>query len=54
MMSKHFNDASLYEELTVFECGKEECVSSKAIALTAKPYHLYPNKYGCCLLSRQR
>ena len=45
MMSKHFNDASLCKELTIFECGKEECVSSKAIALTAKPYHLFHYVY---------
>ena len=38
---KSFNDAASYRELAVFECGKEECVKSKAISLTKKTYHLF-------------
>lgn len=33
--------AATCRELSVFECGKEECVKNKAIALTKKTYHLF-------------
>lgn len=32
---------SAKNELMVYECGKEECVKDKAIALTIKNYHLF-------------
>lgn len=38
---KNIFAASSYKELTVFECGKEECVKNKAISLTKKNYHLF-------------
>lgn len=37
----HIKNASQYAELTVFETGKEDCIKSKAISLTKKPYHLF-------------
>ena len=33
-MIKQFNDASLYSELAIFECGNEECIKEKVIVLT--------------------
>ncbi len=38
---RDLNDASRYKDLAVFECGKEDCVKSKAISLTKKTYHLF-------------
>ncbi len=34
-------NAALFRELAIFECGSEECVKNKAIALTKKKYHLF-------------
>ena len=34
-------DARNYRDLSVFECGKEECVKDKEIFLTKKKYHLF-------------
>lgn len=39
-MLNKFN-AALSEELSLFECGKEECRVDKKIVNTAKPYHLF-------------
>ena len=33
--------AKNYTELSLFECGDEECVKSKAIVLSKKDYHLF-------------
>ena len=33
--------AKNYNELSLFECGDEECVKSKAIVLSKKDYHLF-------------
>ena len=38
---KNYNNASEYNELTIYECGHEECVKNKAICLTKKNYHLF-------------
>ena len=38
---KSFNDSTAYKDLSVFECGKEECIKSKVIYLTKKDYHLF-------------
>ena len=40
-MDTNFNSASNFSELTVFECGKEECVKDKTVSLTVKNYHLF-------------
>lgn len=45
-MNKNFTSLETCKELCVFECGKEECVKSKTIALTAKPYHLFHYVYA--------
>ena len=34
-------DPSTYQDLAVFECGKEECVKSKAISATKKVFHVF-------------
>ena len=36
-----FIHASNYKELTIFQCGKEECVKSKAVELSKQNYHLF-------------
>lgn len=57
MMNITLNDAAICKELTIFECGKEECIKSKAIALTAKPYHLFHYVYngkGALILNGQK
>lgn len=33
--------AKNYKELSVYECGDEECVKTKAIVLSKKNYHLF-------------
>lgn len=38
---KLFNDVATYRDLSIFVCGKEECVKDKAISLTKKKYHLF-------------
>ena len=38
---KSYVNAAEYLELSIFECGKEECVKNKAICLTKKNYHLF-------------
>lgn len=38
---KEYLNASSYNELAVFECGKEECVKNKAIVLSKKNYDLF-------------
>lgn len=38
---RDLNDVSRYKDLAVFECGKEDCVKSKAISFTKKTYHLF-------------
>ena len=40
-MMKSLNDSASYREISVFECGKEECVKNKAISLAKKDYHLF-------------
>lgn len=38
---RDLNDVSRYKDLAVFECGKEDCVRSKAISFSKKTYHLF-------------
>lgn len=34
-------DLKEYKDITIFECGKEECVKDKSIVLSKKNYHLF-------------
>ena len=38
---KDINHASIYNELSLYECGKEDCLKEKTISLTKKTYHLF-------------
>lgn len=39
-------DTKNYRDLSVFECGREECVKDKEISLTKKRYHLFHYVYS--------
>ena len=41
VIMKSYLDIQNYRDLTVYECGREECVKNKAISLTVKRYCLF-------------
>ena len=56
-MKSYCETDSICRELTVFECGKEECINTKTIALTVKNYHLFHYVYsgkGTLILNGQK
>ena len=36
-----YKNASIYNDLSLYECGKEDCLKEKVISLTKKTYHLF-------------
>lgn len=55
-LMKDLLDARSYRELSVHECGKEECVKDKAISLTKKTYYLFHyvvNGKGTLILNKK-